>query len=90
MGQFAELAFTSLVKEEQKKHGSRHLYERMERSSNAAIGSGRTRARSSSSTMGSIWRRLAKQDGHTSSFAAVRKAFFAYWTIRCGLAPARG
>jgi predicted pyridoxine 5'-phosphate oxidase superfamily flavin-nucleotide-binding protein len=32
---FAELAFTPLVKEEQKKHGSRHLYERMERSSNA-------------------------------------------------------
>ena len=29
---FAELAFTPLVKEQQKQHGSRHLYERMERS----------------------------------------------------------
>jgi uncharacterized protein len=29
---FAELAFTPLVKEEQKVHGSRHLYERVERS----------------------------------------------------------
>ena len=29
---FAELAFTRLVKEQQKQHGSRHLYERMERS----------------------------------------------------------
>jgi len=29
---FAELAFTPLVKEQQKKHGSRHLYERAERS----------------------------------------------------------
>jgi hypothetical protein len=29
---FAELAFTSLVKEQQQKHGSRHLYERVERS----------------------------------------------------------
>lgn len=38
--------------------------------------------------MGSIWRRLAKQDGHTSSFAAVRKAFFAYWTI--GFVDLRG
>ena len=31
---FAELAFTSLVKEQQRKHGSRHLYERAERSDN--------------------------------------------------------
>ena len=30
---FAELAFTPLVKEQQKRHGSRHLYERVERSS---------------------------------------------------------
>jgi predicted pyridoxine 5'-phosphate oxidase superfamily flavin-nucleotide-binding protein len=30
---FAELAFTPLVKEQQKQHGSRHLYERVERSS---------------------------------------------------------
>ena len=29
---FAELAFTELVKEQQKRHGSRHLYERVERS----------------------------------------------------------
>jgi predicted pyridoxine 5'-phosphate oxidase superfamily flavin-nucleotide-binding protein len=29
---FAELAFTPLVKEQQKQHGSRHLYERVERS----------------------------------------------------------
>jgi uncharacterized protein len=29
---FAELAFTPAVKEQQKKHGSRHLYERVERS----------------------------------------------------------
>ena len=29
---FAEIAFTPLVKEQQKKHGSRHLYERAERS----------------------------------------------------------
>ncbi len=29
---FAELAFTPLVKEEQRVHGSRHLYERVERS----------------------------------------------------------
>jgi hypothetical protein len=29
---FAELAFTPLVKEQQKQHGSRHLYERMEQS----------------------------------------------------------
>ncbi|WP_433971569.1 pyridoxamine 5'-phosphate oxidase family protein [Tunturiibacter lichenicola] len=29
---YAELAFTPLVKEQQKQHGSRHLYERMERS----------------------------------------------------------
>src|SRR4051794_31078842 len=29
---FAELAFTPLVKEQQKKHGSRHLYERVEKS----------------------------------------------------------
>lgn len=29
---FAELAFTPLVKEQQKKHGSRHLYERIEQS----------------------------------------------------------
>jgi predicted pyridoxine 5'-phosphate oxidase superfamily flavin-nucleotide-binding protein len=29
---FAELAFTPLVKEQQKQHGSRHLYERMESS----------------------------------------------------------
>jgi uncharacterized protein len=29
---FAELAFTPLVKEQQKQHGSRHLYERMEHS----------------------------------------------------------
>ncbi len=32
---FAELAFTPLVKEQQKQHGSRHLYERMERSNDA-------------------------------------------------------
>jgi predicted pyridoxine 5'-phosphate oxidase superfamily flavin-nucleotide-binding protein len=32
---FAELAFTPLVKEQQEKHGSRHLYERAERSDNA-------------------------------------------------------
>ena len=32
---FAELAFTPLVKEQQKQHGSRHLYERVERSSDA-------------------------------------------------------
>ena len=31
---FAELAFTSLIKEQQRKHGSRHLYERAERSDN--------------------------------------------------------
>jgi predicted pyridoxine 5'-phosphate oxidase superfamily flavin-nucleotide-binding protein len=30
---FAELAFTPLVKEQQKQHGSRHLYERVEKSS---------------------------------------------------------
>lgn len=30
---FAELAFTPLVKEQQEKHGSRHLYERVEKSS---------------------------------------------------------
>jgi predicted pyridoxine 5'-phosphate oxidase superfamily flavin-nucleotide-binding protein len=30
---FAELAFTPLVKEQQKQHGSRHLYERVEQSS---------------------------------------------------------
>ena len=30
---FAELAFTPLVKEHQRKHGSRHLYERVEQSS---------------------------------------------------------
>ena len=30
---FAELAFTQLVKEQQKQHGSRHLYERVEQSS---------------------------------------------------------
>src|SRR4051812_1495020 len=30
---FAELAFTPLVKEQQKKHGSRQLYERVEKSS---------------------------------------------------------
>jgi predicted pyridoxine 5'-phosphate oxidase superfamily flavin-nucleotide-binding protein len=30
---FAELAFTPLVKEEQKQHGSRHMYERVEQSS---------------------------------------------------------
>jgi predicted pyridoxine 5'-phosphate oxidase superfamily flavin-nucleotide-binding protein len=29
---FAEIAFTPLVKEQQKQHGSRHLYERVERS----------------------------------------------------------
>src|SRR4051794_39221176 len=29
---FAELAFTPLVKEQQRLHGSRHLYERVERS----------------------------------------------------------
>jgi predicted pyridoxine 5'-phosphate oxidase superfamily flavin-nucleotide-binding protein len=29
---FAELAFTPLVKEQQRQHGSRHLYERVERS----------------------------------------------------------
>lgn len=35
MGQrFAEIAFTPLVKEEQLQHGSRHLYERVERASN--------------------------------------------------------
>ena len=32
---FAELAFTPLVKEQQKLHGSRHLYERAERSDDA-------------------------------------------------------
>jgi predicted pyridoxine 5'-phosphate oxidase superfamily flavin-nucleotide-binding protein len=32
---FAELAFTPLVKEQQKLHGSRHLYERVENSSDA-------------------------------------------------------
>jgi len=32
---FAEIAFTPLVKEQQKKHGSRHLYERAERSDDA-------------------------------------------------------
>jgi uncharacterized protein len=32
---FAELAFTPLVKEQQQKHGSRHLYERAEKSDNA-------------------------------------------------------
>ena len=32
---FAEIAFTPLVKEQQEKHGSRHLYERTERSDNA-------------------------------------------------------
>ncbi len=32
---FAELAFTPLVKEQQEKHGSRHLYERAERSDNS-------------------------------------------------------
>ncbi|HTD57111.1 MAG TPA: pyridoxamine 5'-phosphate oxidase family protein [Silvibacterium sp.] len=32
---FAELAFTSLVKEQQRKHGSRYLYERAERSDNS-------------------------------------------------------
>ena len=32
---FAEIAFTPLVKEQQKKHGSRHLYERAERSGDA-------------------------------------------------------
>ena len=32
---FAELAFTPLVKEQQEKHGSRHLYERAEQSGNA-------------------------------------------------------
>jgi len=32
---FAELAFCPLVKEQQEKHGSRHLYERAERSDNA-------------------------------------------------------
>ncbi|HEX3470142.1 MAG TPA: pyridoxamine 5'-phosphate oxidase family protein [Silvibacterium sp.] len=32
---FAELAFTPLVKEQQKKHASRHLYERMEQSGNS-------------------------------------------------------
>ena len=32
---FAELAFTPLVKEQQKKHGSRHLYARAEQSDNA-------------------------------------------------------
>jgi uncharacterized protein len=31
---FAELAFTPLVKEQQQSHGSRHLYERVEQSSN--------------------------------------------------------
>ena len=31
---FAELAFTPLVKEQQKLHGSRHLYERVENSNN--------------------------------------------------------
>jgi uncharacterized protein len=31
---FAELAFTPLVKEHQRKHGSRYLYERVEQSSN--------------------------------------------------------
>jgi predicted pyridoxine 5'-phosphate oxidase superfamily flavin-nucleotide-binding protein len=31
---FAELAFTPLVKEQQQQHGSRHLYERVERSQN--------------------------------------------------------
>src|SRR6266568_2962806 len=31
---FAELAFTPLVKEQQKQHGSRHLYERVEQSPN--------------------------------------------------------
>src|SRR5271165_335201 len=30
---FAEIAFTPLVKEQQQQHGSRHLYERMEQSS---------------------------------------------------------
>lgn len=30
---FAELAFTPLVKEQQQQHGSRHLYERVEQSS---------------------------------------------------------
>jgi len=29
---FAEIAFTPLVKEQQRQHGSRHLYERVEQS----------------------------------------------------------
>jgi hypothetical protein len=32
---FAGFAFTPLVKEQQKQHGNRHLYERVERSSDA-------------------------------------------------------
>ena len=35
---FAELAFTPLVKEQQEKHGSRHLYARAEKSENAQSG----------------------------------------------------
>ena len=37
---FAELAFTPLVKEQQEKHGSRHLYERAERSEDARSDNG--------------------------------------------------
>ena len=39
---FAELASTPLVKEQQDKHGSRHLYARAERSENAQSDNGRS------------------------------------------------
>ena len=38
---FAQLAFTPLVKEQQKLHGSRHLYERVEKSGNPGDSLGR-------------------------------------------------
>ncbi len=54
---FAELAFTPHVKQQQEKHGSRHLYERVEQSNALDIVLGRTSSSLFANGTGSTWRR---------------------------------
>ena len=70
MGQrFAELAFTPLVKEEQRVHGSRHLYERVEQSPDLGNRLDWTSRSLSESAMASTWVPSRRQAGRISSFA---------------------
>ena len=77
---FAELAFTPLVKEQQERHGSRHLYERVEQSLDFGDRLGEPSRPLSANAMAFTWLLLRKLAGLMFSIEAGLLGFFAFWT----------